>query len=163
MSEILAKTSGALRGIPGVSVVKEFHITLKFLGDIDEDTLRMVKTELSKINAESFEVRIGNIGFFPSRNKARVVWAGANSEGLVRVASDVESMIRPLGFKPEKFYPHITLARIKYVRDRNLLESALSKLKLPDLGFYVSEFFLEKSVLTASGPIYSDLAVFSLS
>ena len=76
--------------------------------------------------------------------------------------SAVESALAGLGFKREKFSPHITLARVKYIRDRAALDSALSKICIKKMRFSVSSFSLKKSVLAPNGPIYSDIAAFQL-
>ncbi|MCX6711218.1 MAG: RNA 2',3'-cyclic phosphodiesterase [Candidatus Woesearchaeota archaeon] len=158
----IANVQANLSGIPGLSLARGFHLTLKFLGEIDEKQLEKVRAALAGVRAAPFEARLSEIGFFPNIKKPRVIWVGAESEGFYSINSAVESALAGLGFKREKFSSHITLARVKYIGDRTALDSALSKIRIEKMRFSVSSFSLKKSVLAPNGPIYSDIASFQL-
>jgi len=146
---------------------ENFHVTLKFLGEIDEATAEEVKRALAEIakKHKKHRARVKDIGVFPNPNYVRVIWAGIeNDEGIKAIASDVEREMRRLGFKKEKdFVAHITIGRVKFVRDKLELAMALKDLANEDFGeFDVEAIELKKSTLTPKGPIYETVARFEL-
>lgn len=146
---------------------ENFHVTLKFLGEIDEALAEEVKRALDEISKKhrKHRVRVKGIGVFPNPNYVRVIWAGIeNDEGIKAIARDVEREMRRLGFKKEKdFVAHITIGRVKFVRDKLELAMALKDLANEDFGeFDVEAIELKKSTLTPKGPIYETVARFEL-
>ncbi|WP_457751221.1 RNA 2',3'-cyclic phosphodiesterase [Thermococcus sp.] len=146
---------------------ENFHVTLKFLGEIDEVTVEEVKKALAEIarKHKKHRVKVKGIGVFPNPNYVRVIWAGIdNDEGIKAIAKDVERDMRRLGFKKEKdFVAHITIGRVKFVRDKLELAMALKELANEDFGeFDVEAIELKKSTLTPKGPIYETVARFEL-
>jgi 2'-5' RNA ligase len=146
---------------------ENFHVTLKFLGEIDEATAEEVKNALAEIakNHRKHRARVKGIGVFPNPNYVRVIWAGVeDDEGIKAIAADVEREMRRLGFKKEKdFVAHITIGRVKFVRDKLELAMALKDLANEDFGeFDVEAIELKKSTLTPKGPVYETVARFEL-
>ncbi len=146
---------------------ENFHVTLKFLGEIDEALAEDVKSVLEEIakKHKKHRVRVKGIGVFPNPNYVRVIWAGIeNDEGINAIAKDVEREMRRLGFKKDKdFVAHITIGRVKFVRDKVELAMALKDLANEDFGeFDVEAIELKKSTLTPKGPIYETVARFEL-
>ncbi|MEW6742439.1 MAG: RNA 2',3'-cyclic phosphodiesterase [Planctomycetota bacterium] len=94
------------------------HLTLKFLGEIEEialDPVTRAVVEASR-GIEPFEVGVRGLGFFPGIQNPRVFWAGVEPHAsLERLARAVDERLAPLGFPREKkrFHGHLTLARIK--------------------------------------------------
>ncbi|WP_297069757.1 RNA 2',3'-cyclic phosphodiesterase [Thermococcus sp.] len=147
---------------------ENLHVTLKFLGEIDDATAEEVKKALAEVAKKhrKHRVRVKGIGTFPNPNYVRVIWAGIENDGGIKaIAADVERDMRRLGFKKEKdFVAHITLGRVKFVRDRLELAMALKGLANEDFGeFEVNAIELKKSTLTPKGPIYETVARFELS
>jgi 2'-5' RNA ligase len=146
-----------------------WHLTLKFLGDVEEERLEDVRTALATVEFQAFTLQAGGGGFFPPPKrgmlpKPRVVWAGlAKGAAEARVlAKDVEAALQPLGFEPERrpFSPHLTLARVKWA-GRDPWEELLADLEArtwPEIT--VDEFVLWQSVLAKGGPSYIALAKF---
>ena len=141
-----------------------FHLTLKFLGDVPEEVLEDVGAALRDPCAghAPFEASLSGLGVFPSARRARVLWAGigAGSEEVRALAADVDAALQPLGFGPEErpYVPHATLGR---VRGRPV------SLKVPPVipgepGFRVWRVELVKSTLTAEGSVYETLESFAL-
>ncbi|WP_417736924.1 RNA 2',3'-cyclic phosphodiesterase [Rosistilla oblonga] len=95
------------------------HLTLKFLGDVDNIEVPDVCKALRKCcaNAEPFSLSIQGIGGFPDLQRARVVWAGVEdqSSGLCPLAESIDIEMGKLGFKREfrDYTPHLTLGRLK--------------------------------------------------
>lgn len=97
---------------------ENWHITLKFLGDVEETQIEDLKAALDRASAkvEASKLRASGVGAFPEERHARVLWAGvARSQVLLDLQSEVEAECTPLGFPPEdrQFNPHITLARLR--------------------------------------------------
>ena len=159
VQDLIMKT-GVVAGFPRISSV---HITLKFLGEISQDQLPMIKRKLEdKISDfESFTLRIKGLGAFPSLTRPRVAWAGIEAAGhLFRLQKDIEDAMQEIGFEPEKrsFNPHITLARIKSPRNTDFLESMLKEMEDFDIGVSpVEAVRIYQSILKPDGAVYKVL------
>lgn len=144
--------------------VQNMHFTLLFLGEISEDMSQKVLAQLKTIEFSSFEISFEGVGAFPKPKFPRVVWVGIDGEGakhLVELAKAVENKLATLGFKPDKpFKPHATIFRVKNkIED---ITSELSNFAGVKFGVQkVSQIKFKQSVLTPTGPIYSDLGVIS--
>jgi len=146
---------------------ENLHITLKFLGEITEEQAEDIKRILESIakNHKKHEVNAKGIGVFPSYNYVRVIWAGVESDGEIRkIVEEIDNAFFKLGFKREKnFVSHITIGRVKFVKDKVGLMLALKELSNEEFGkFKVEAIELKKSTLTPKGPIYETLARFEL-
>jgi len=142
---------------------KAFHLTLKFLGEVEDKKIEGIKSALNGIKFKKFNTILTEIGVFPNESYIRVVWAGLeDSEGKIKkLQQEIDSKIELLGFKKDtRFHPHLTLARVKFVKDKQDFIKSLKEIKIEKKAFEVSEFKLIKSTLTGEGPVYEDLAVF---
>lgn len=139
-----------------------WHVTLKFLGDVDPGRVDAVADALSGIRFSSFPMCAGGAGGFPDTVRPRVLWVGLREgeEACRQLAATVEDSLAPLGFAPEKrpFSPHLTIARIKkYSRDP--FEEAVAGMAATDWEpFRVDRFVLWRSILGVGGPVYTPLA-----
>jgi 2'-5' RNA ligase len=159
--ERMSGPQGILAGCRArLTVVKPdaIHITLKFLGEIDEKTCERVQEVLSAIRFEPFEITLGGVRGNPP-SSPRVIWSGVRDEGdCGRLFALVEEALLPLGIPRERraYTPHATLARVKRF-DPSLLP-ALKDLASIEFGSCpVMCIKLKKSTLTPSGPVYEDL------
>ncbi|MCF4165361.1 RNA 2',3'-cyclic phosphodiesterase [Zavarzinia compransoris] len=106
-------------GIPGArwTPVENFHITLKFIGDVEEHVADDVVAALDGIHADAFDVAVKGVGTFDGRRGARLLYAAVPPvAGLADLAGRVESALRRVpGLEVEnrRFVPHVTLARLK--------------------------------------------------
>ncbi len=166
---IAAKIGEVQRGIEatdnGVKSVEleNLHITLKFLGSVDEALVPEIARALEGPDVAPFRARLFGVGAFPNMSRPRVIWVGVEEgrEELVRLMMWVDSRLRRLGFPKEdrEPHPHLTIARVKWLRDRESLRRVLSSLLSTDFGeIEVREMRLKKSTLTPKGPIYETLA-----
>jgi len=142
------------------------HLTLKFLGDVDEARIPEVEQALERAVAPltRFAVEAGGLGAFPDSRAPRVLWValGGQTNHLARLASQVERALEPLGFPPEMkpFNPHLTLARIKErSRDvgRVMAESGVVESGGVLGRLDVDAVALIKSELKPSGAVYTRL------
>jgi len=136
------------------------HFTLQFLGEISDEIAQKISQSLKTIEFSSFDVELKEIGAFPKPKFPRVVWIGTDEIGgnmLVQLSKKVEKVLEPLGFFSDKpFKPHITVFRIK--KKIGDISGELKNYKMTNFGIQkISNIKLKKSVLTTSGPIYSDL------
>jgi 2'-5' RNA ligase len=118
--EALAEATAELRrSLPGGrwSPPENQHVTLKFLGSSPADHLEQIAAGVGVVSTShrAAKLRLSGLGTFPSRRRARVLWAGLEDEpGALRsIAAGLDDALRPLGFELEKrdFTPHLTLAR----------------------------------------------------
>jgi len=137
------------------------HLTLKFLGSIEEDKLAEVQGVLKKIPVVNFKISTAGSGFFPAIEKPHIIWLGIDGGTKEYCANEdaVESAMTGLGFDPNKksCHAHITLGRVKKAveDDWNALAEKINNIKLPEAE--INSFILYKSVLTPDGPIYSPI------
>lgn len=142
---------------------KAFHLTLKFLGETEEKKIEEIKSALNEIKFKKFNTALTEIGVFPNESYIRVIWAGLDdSENkITNLQKEIDSKMELLGFKKDtRFHPHVTLARVKFVEDKEGFIKDLKEIKIEKKSFEITEFKLIKSTLTGEGPVYEDLAVF---
>jgi 2'-5' RNA ligase len=156
------------RDIHGVRWVplEQLHLTLRFIGDADDDLFNGVKNSLSKITFPPFEMRLARVGHFPPGKPARIVWVGVEQRPeLLLLQKEVEVLLVNAGIPPEPrpFSPHITLARIREPRPGLTLrlEEEQGSFSVPP--FSVTEFHLYSSLLDSSGAIHTKEATYPLS
>ncbi|MHC1700434.1 MAG: RNA 2',3'-cyclic phosphodiesterase [Humidesulfovibrio sp.] len=144
-----------------------WHVTLKFLGDVDEERLPDVVQALAGVGFAPFVLAVGRAGFFPplGRGAPRVLWAGLAQGGpeSLRLAAEVQRPLSALGFAPESrpFAAHLTLGRVKAAApgdDWALVERVVAGEPWPVAG--IDRFVLWRSLLGPGGPRYSRLAEF---
>lgn len=171
-----------MRGLaPAVRWVQpeSLHVTLKFIGERPDATVKDIETALRRISGKPFQLSFRGAGFFPSEKSARVFWIGIHADtGLADLAGQIERSLVPLGIEPEKraFSPHLTLARAgngsgapsrqkgdRPNRQFSALQSKLSTMPAPDFGtMNAAEFFLYRSQLSSRGAQYTKIARFPL-
>jgi 2'-5' RNA ligase len=139
--------------------IKNLHLTLKFLGEISSENLEKVKNKLREIDFFKFEVELNELGFFDNSNTG-IVWISiSNCENLQRV---IDRALENLFVKERRFMGHITLARVKEVKNKkNFLES-IKRINVPKLFFTVDKFYLVESKLNKEGPEYTTLEDYNL-
>lgn len=134
----IERAQGRLRRCAPTGVIRwtrpeQFHVTLKFLGDVPAEQLPELEKSVSSICASfpALQLAAHGIGFFPGRHKPRVIWTGAADEAgrLAELHRQIDEAMRPFAppEKPGKFAGHITLGRFKpghQVRLDQLLERA---------------------------------------
>ncbi|MGB9964406.1 RNA 2',3'-cyclic phosphodiesterase [Halobacterium hubeiense] len=139
------------------------HVTLKFLGDVDDaregELGDALETAVEESGVEPFDAELGGLGVFPSLDYISVVWLGVGdgSAELARLHEAVErEFVEEQGFEPEdhEFTPHVTLARMKHAGGKDLVQD-LVRDRHPEIGeMRVSEVRLTESTLTPDGPEY---------
>ncbi|MBI4620016.1 MAG: RNA 2',3'-cyclic phosphodiesterase [Desulfobacterales bacterium] len=148
---------------------ESIHLTLKFFGNIEEKNVDDISKAVKKVTAEidAFDLGIKGIGVFPNMLSPRVIWVGVESSGrtLDILHKETESSLKKIGFEPEErgFRAHLTLGRVKSLKDKRQLTEQIEKLKGCELGsFRVENLFLFKSDLRPTGAVYTKLETFNL-
>jgi RNA 2',3'-cyclic 3'-phosphodiesterase len=144
--------------------VEGLHVTLKFIGNVDDAVVEQIKIVLKSAKAAPFDVKFTGVGFFPNPNAARVFWAGVDgSDPLPRLAATIDAALEKLGFPRETkpYHPHLTLARTSS-RPLRELKSLLAE-QPPQFGTMTArEFFLYQSQPQKGGSKYTKLERFAL-
>jgi RNA 2',3'-cyclic 3'-phosphodiesterase len=134
-----------------------YHITLRYIGDIDRRTADEVIGMLERFGAaEPFEITIDHFGVFGG-NKPRALYAGvAPSDALTRLQAAHERALQRLGLPPEgrKFMPHVTLARLRDTPPSELAAHIAQAGHFAPLRFAVEHFVLYSSRESAGGGPY---------
>jgi 2'-5' RNA ligase len=142
----------------------QLHLTLRFIGEVDRPIADDLADGLSRVRAERFEARINGVGRFEQRS-AGALWAGVEpKEPLAALAAKVERVCLAVGLEPERraFHPHITLARWKGRRSREVTDFLERKRALRSVPFDVTEFTLFESRLSRHGAHYEEVASYPL-
>ncbi|MFA5362234.1 MAG: RNA 2',3'-cyclic phosphodiesterase [Candidatus Omnitrophota bacterium] len=167
VKEYLRRLQGKLKK-PGADVKwvtpGNIHLTLKFLGEIDENTVQAVENIIEKTarTKRSFIVHVSSLGGFPGLTSPRVIWIGIDKGDteVKEIAQDLEKSLEEIGIPPEnrEFSSHITIGRIRSKLNRAGLAQALTDFKnapqTENIEFPVKKITLFKSTLTPQGPIY---------
>jgi len=166
--ELKSRLAGAVGGINAAGLKKvgpeNLHLTMKFLGEVDEKKVEFIKQKLGEIKAEPFKVSLGGIGFFPNEDYIKVVWVGVSEGGqeIINLQKEMDSKLSEIGFAKEKnFEPHLTIARVNFLKDKVGLKKMLQMLDFSG-GFEARSFDLMQSTLTPKGPVYEKLREFLL-
>jgi 2'-5' RNA ligase len=144
------------------------HLTLKFFGETEESRIPAIYQALSAAtaNAETFTLHISRTGIFGSRYDPRVIWFGIDREpGLQKLAENVILYLKQAGWEPDRqnFVPHLTIGRIKEIKDKALFQDVISKYREVQIQEQqVNELILFESILRRDGPEYIALRKFPL-
>jgi RNA 2',3'-cyclic 3'-phosphodiesterase len=143
------------------------HLTLKFLGYVDQALIPEIRSQLSKVTQTSkdFEIEVSGLGFFPNARRPSVLWVGVQSAELLELQRNVEESMSRLGFEKENraFSPHLTLARFKSPKGLLPLAKAVEERKEKQLATFSAEHFeLFESILHRDGAEYIIVESFPL-
>ena len=150
--------------IKGVRLVDPelIHVTLKFLGNVEEGRIDEIADALKKVKMAPFDARVRSIGGFPNDRSPRVIWIGAepgeNFSGLNR---QVEDRLADIGFEREgRFKPHVTIGRVKFPdpEQKQRLPGLFEKYRDFEAGaMKVDRIHVMQSRLSPKGPKYEAL------
>ena len=140
------------------------HLTLRFAGEVDRPVADDLAGALGRIRAERFAVRIAGVGRFEQRSSG-ALWAGVEPKAaLAALAGKVERACIAAGLEPERrgFHPHVTLARWKGRRTREVQGFLERHRGLASAPFEVGAFSLFESHLSRHGAHYEEVAEYPL-
>jgi 2'-5' RNA ligase len=143
---------------------EQLHLTLRFVGEVDRPLAEDLANALSRIRAEPFVLRISGVGRFEQRSGG-ALWAGVEPrEPLAALAAKVERTCQQVGLEPEHraYHPHVTLARWKGRRSREVASFLERARGLSSDPFEVDAFTLFESRLSRHGAHYEQVASYPL-
>jgi len=145
------------------------HITLKFLGYISPEQIKLINSGLKEIidQYNPFVIKLSSdIGVFPTYKMPRIIWVGIKegANELKKLYNSIEIMLLKKGFPRENkdFSGHITIGRVKYIKDKNNLINFLKNMHIKDISQEVKSLEFMESKLTPNGPIYNIIDKFPL-
>ena len=159
----LRKMDAAVRWVPA----RNLHLTLKFLGDVEEACLDDLFVGIQKAaeGIEPFQITLTGLGAFPNVRRPRVLWIGMDyPEAMQRLYEKIEEELFHLKFPREKrkFSPHLTIGRVKGQRGIEALMSVVERTEFGPERVTVDHVVAMKSDLRPTGAVYSALEKFAL-
>ena len=142
----------------------QLHLTLRFVGEVERPLADDLADALGRLHAAKFELRISGVGRFEQRNSG-ALWAGVEPKApAAALAGKVERLCQSVGLEPERraFHPHITLARWKGRRMREVQLYLEQHAGLATEPFAADEFILFESRLSRHGAHYEAVAEYPL-
>lgn len=162
-SELKLRLSLLCAGVPGARWVEpgNYHLALRFIGEVDEGLASDIDAALAQIRAPRFDVTLAGVGRFGDR----VLWVGVEKNlPLFHLRDKVESALVRLGLEAEtrRYAPHVTLARLRNAPEAKLEAFIAEHALFRADPFRIERFSLIASYLTKSGAIYEDQADYAL-
>ncbi len=153
----IIKIQNQLPKFNGKKTEKEnLHLTLKFLGEVDEKKLDQIRKILRKIKLNSFETEIKKIGMFSDR----IIWLGMTN--CNELQKEIDNKLSGLFEIEKRFMGHLTIARIKNLENRKQFLEKIRNIKIPSIKFVIKSFNLKKSKLGKPTPVYEDIEIYNL-
>jgi RNA 2',3'-cyclic 3'-phosphodiesterase len=163
---IRAQLLGLMGGIPGARWQDDdqLHITLRFIGDVDERAAEDAALALSSVHWPPLELALAGVGAFDKRGRINAVWAGVRpKEPLAALHRKIDQALVRAGQPPEgrAYLPHITLARMNSPTEavERFVEAHAG---LASTSFTLDHFFLFESSLGHEGARYDAVARYPL-
>ncbi|MBI39388.1 MAG: RNA 2',3'-cyclic phosphodiesterase [Leptospiraceae bacterium] len=164
---IIQELAGLQSGLPDIrwNPPEQMHITLKFLGNVNEEMVESLSSEIQSMEFKPASVRISGVGQFAQRKAPPVLWAGLDPEDrLQEIFRSIESMANALGFSREKraFRPHITLGRLRRSNPRRLHEYLELHHNFSTDIFLLNEVVMFSSRLNSEGALHEPVIIRSM-
>jgi 2'-5' RNA ligase len=145
-------------GLPGARWIdpENYHLTLRFIGDVDDMIAHEVVSMLGRVRRGAFELRFEGLSSFGGRKPRAVVATLSPSQPLIEVQAEQERMMQRIGLEPEgrKYIPHVTLARLRDSSSRQVAEYLAARGLFRTSPFRVSRFVLFSSRDSVGGGPY---------
>lgn len=155
IGESLAMMRG---GLPGARWIDpdNYHLTLRFIGDIDDALAREIAAMLDRVHRGVFELRLDGLTSFGGRKPRAVVATAAQAGPLMDLQAEQERLLQRLGLEPDgrKFTPHVTLARLRDSSSRQVADYLAARGHYRSASFQVSRFVLFSSRASSGGGPY---------
>jgi 2'-5' RNA ligase len=156
--EIGEALSSLRGGLPGARWVEpeNYHLTLRFIGDVDDVTAHEVASLLGRVKRGTFELRMQGLTSFGGRKPRAVVATVSPERALLDVQAEHERLLQRMGLEPEgrKYTPHVTLARLRDSSSNQVAEYLAARGFFRTSSFRVSRFVLFSSRASVGGGPY---------
>jgi RNA 2',3'-cyclic 3'-phosphodiesterase len=155
VAESLAMMRG---GLPGARWIdpENYHLTLRFIGDIDDALAREIAVMLGRVQRGAFELRLDGLSSFGGRKPRAVVAGVTQIPALMELQAEQERLLQRLGLDPEgrKYIPHVTLARLRDSSSQQVADYLTARAHYRSSSFQVSRFVLFSSRASVGGGPY---------
>jgi len=163
----VAQSLAMLRGgLPGARWIdpENYHLTLRFIGDIDDSLAREIADMLNGVRRMSFELRLEGLTSFGGRKPRAVVATAAPTPALLELQAEQERMMQRVGLEPEgrKYTPHVSLARLRDTSSREVADYLSTRQPFRSAPFQVGRFVLFSSRASVGGGPYVVEAAYPL-
>jgi len=153
-------------GLPGARWIdaENYHLTLRFIGDIDDAMAREIEMMLAGVQRRSFRLRIDGLSSFGGRKPRALVASVAPSPEVMELQAEHERLMQRVGLEPEgrKYTPHVTLARLRDTSSVQVAEYLSARGGFRSISFEVSRFVLFSSRASVGGGPYVVEAAYPL-
>jgi 2'-5' RNA ligase len=155
VGQSLAMLRGGLPGARWIDV-ENYHITLRFIGDVDDSIAREVASLLGRVRRRSFEIRLEGVASFGGRKPRAVIAPVASSQSLMELQAEHERLMQRVGLPPEgrKYTPHVTLARLRDSSSRDVAAYLAERAPFRSQPCEVSRFVLFSARASVGGGPY---------
>jgi len=145
-------------GLPGARWIdpENYHLTLRFIGDVDDTTAHEVVSLLGRVKRGVFDLHMEGLTSFGGRKPRAVVANVSPAQALLDVQAEQERLMQRIGLEPEgrKYTPHVTLARLRESSSRDVADYLASRGFFRTSSFKVSRFVLFSSRASVGGGPY---------
>ena len=145
-------------GLPGARWITpdHYHVTLRFIGDVDEVAAQEVDLMLSRVRRGPFELHLEGLTSFGGRKPRAVVATVAPSPALLELQAEQERLMQRIGLEPEgrKYTPHVTLARLRDSSSFDVAEYLAARGLFRTAAFPVTRFVLFSARASVGGGPY---------
>jgi 2'-5' RNA ligase len=145
-------------GLPGARWAdpENYHLTLRFIGDVDDVVAHEIASMLGKVRRGSFELRLDGLSAFGGRKPRAVVASVAPAQPVVELQAEHERLLQRVGLEPErrKYTPHVTLARLRDSSSLDVADYLSMRAAFRSMNFAVARFVLFSSRASVGGGPY---------
>lgn len=163
---VAADLSSLRGGLPGARWVdpENYHMTLRFIGDVDDETAHDVTAMLGQVRRRAFEIRFSGLDQFGGKKPRAVFAAAAASAPLSELQADHERIFRRLAIEHDsrKFTPHVTLARLRETSPREVADYLAVRGGYRSAPFSIARFVLFSARASTGGGPYVVEAAYPL-
>jgi 2'-5' RNA ligase len=165
-SEIAELLSMLRGGLPGARWIdpENYHVTLRFIGDVDDPLAQEVASMLGRVRRQAFELRVEDLKSFGGRKPRAIVATLGPEQALIELQAEHERLMQRVGLEPEgrKYIPHVTLARLRDSSSRQVANYLSLRAPWRSPSFKVSRFVLFSSRSSVGGGPYVVEAAYPL-
>jgi RNA 2',3'-cyclic 3'-phosphodiesterase len=145
-------------GLPGARWIdpENYHLTLRFIGDVDDVVATEVASLLGKVRRNAFELRLDGLISFGGRKPRAVVASVSPQQPVVELQAEHKRLLQRVGLEPEgrKYIPHVTMARLRDSSSRQVADYLSTQAAFRSMAFMVSRFVLFSSRASVGGGPY---------
>ncbi len=159
LKETVVTKGAKIKWIPN----DNYHLTLKFIGDMPEDEVEKVNQVIKNTISQhsSMSMSISGTGCFPKKERPRIFWVGINGDlsPLQSMVTDLNDALDPMGYPKEtkEFVPHLTIARVKYPQKHTPDITPYLDADYEPIPFEINKIHFMRSQLFFKGSVYTIL------